>query len=327
MKLSRCLLHAGLCLTLAACQTPLYTAVEAKNVYKVKRELAAGADPYETSPENWLWKLPVLPATYVVDMATILLSVGTLGLYGLLHDAMFGDDARYLTHMLLDYGSVSPLDEAKSWEKWDHRQAEICYALAASGRVRDKDFQLACLKHALNAGSYDIAEKLVSKGARPTTQMLINAIRNGDAAAAEFLVKSGGMSVNSPLNGTSYQFIAQEAAQLPLYRSLGGIVVAQPVAPAIDCPMCVNGIYKERWVDCKNCIGGSQLHLTTKLVTSGYAGADPNDRANTWSMTSTPVLESARCITCDGKGRLPDHIMCKHCNGVGSFPRYAQQKP
>ena len=324
MKLSRCLFHVGLCLTLAACQTPLYTAVESKNVYNVKRELASGADPYETAPANWLWKLPVLPVTYVVDMATILTTIGTLGLYGLLHDAIFGDDARYLTHMLLEYGSVSPVDKAMSWKNWDKQQAEICYALAESGKVRDKDFLLACLKHALNAGAFDVSERLVSKGVRPTDKMLMDALRDGDAAVAEFLVKSGGMSVNSPLGGTSYQFIAQEAGQMPLYRSLGGIEVAQPVAPPIDCPMCVNGIYKERWVDCKDCMGGSKMYYTTEYVSSGYVGADPNDTVNTWSMTPTTVVKSSPCSTCNGVGDLPDHIMCGHCNGVGSFPRYAQ---
>ena len=41
----------------------------------------------------------------------------------------------------------------------------------------------------------------------------------------------------------------------------------------------------------------------------------------------TEVLKTYPSSTCDGVRKLPDHIKCEHCKGVGSFPRYANQNP
>ncbi len=50
---------------------------------------------------------------------------------------------------------------------------------ARRARVWDNDFQFACLEHAVNAGAFDAAERMLSKGVRPTEKMLIDAIRDG----------------------------------------------------------------------------------------------------------------------------------------------------
>lgn len=178
------------------------------------------------------------------------------------------------------------------------------------------------LQTVLDANDYTSAQKFLKHGAAPTNDMLIKAIQSGDATKARFLVRAG-MNVNSPLHENSYQFIAQEAGQLALYRSLGGKVVAQPEAPPVDCPSCKEGLVPNGTRRCGSCGGtGSHSYSTTSYVQRGYAGCDPNDPNNRGYETVTN-WHTTTCGSCSGSGRVTDYTKCLRCNGRGLISRYA----
>ena len=361
---SYCTTAAVALLAFSSCQTPLYVAVRDNNSSAVKNYMASGADPYETSPENWWWKAPLLPVTISLDI----LFAGA--------EVAIGD---YVTAHLVRYGSITPIEEAKSWTNWNSRQAEICYTLALSGRVYDYDFLHSCLSHAFRTSAYDkadqimargipplaadlssvlqnnrydYAELIMSKGVKPDSthlrivldknnytfaekllrngalmnhNMLIDAIKAGDVTKARFLVKHG-MNVNAPLNENSYQFIAQEAGQLALYRSLGGVVVEQPVAPLVDCRRCdASGRVVSSRDFCLPCLGsGKQYSYTSSYTPNGYAGCDPNDPNNQgYSVNSEYIYYT--CGNCDGEGSVKRYSNCPICNGKGKVSRYLRQ--
>ncbi len=374
MKLKQGMICAALCLSLAACQAPLYTAVKENNVHAVKAQLAAGADPHETKPENWLWKLPTLPVAIAGDVAGVVLTIGTLGLYAWGYEELVGPES--LTELTANYGSVSPVELARGWKSWDARQSEICYAMACSGRVHDRAFLKRCLSHSLQSGNLTVTDKLLASGVYPDredlgfvlqnnmrdyaqrfmnmgvkpddshlrsalnknnldeadflvqngaygdTNMLIAAIQNGEADKARFLVRKAGMNVNTPLHENSFQFIAQEAGQLPLYQELGGIMVAQPVAPPVDCPWCKDGYTSEYWVDCKNCLDGSVTVSYTYTTDNWYPGCDPND-PNTRGYTTHTGYKSVPCSSCGGRGEVIHREGCTKCGSRGLISRYA----
>lgn len=366
MKLTRHLTTVAVTtlLALSSCQTPLYQAVRDNNSVAVRSHIAAGADPNETSPSNWWWKAPMLPLTLAVDIffwgADIIgdsTLTGWMVRYGSVtpvEEAMKWQNwttrqAEICYTMALS-GKVYNSDFSHAC--LSHAFSTASYDMADKLMARGVRPQPADLATVLRADRYDYADLILSKGIKPDSthlrivldknnytyattllqkgasmdsDMLVAAIKAGDATKARFLVKAG-MNVNSPLRENSYQFIAQEAGQLPLYRSLGGIVVAQPEAPAVDCLYCeASGRVVSGSSLCLACFGsGKQIHSSTTYTENGYAGCDPNDPNNS-GYTANTTYSSSSCSSCGGSGRHHKFSDCPRCKGRGKVSRYLPQ--
>lgn len=308
MKLSHRIISIAVCLSLTACQTPLYRAVQREDIAAVQRELAKGGDPEAKTPaSNLWWQLPLTPVTVSLDIAWIIL----IGMTG---GPSKNQELKLLTRALYSYGGDTAADIAVS-------KPQIAYLLAASGKTENSATQAAGLKYALDKNDYAAADRLLSVGVRPIADHLLEAIKAGDATKARWLVNAG-LSVNDQLYQNSYQFIAEQAGQLPLYRSLGGIVVAQPNAPLVDCDGCGgSGKVPPFDIRCSSCDGSGNKPGSRRVVGTSTHFKEwlPGPGMNARYEVRKYVTYD-KCRNCGGSGRVAR--ACSKCSGSGKISRY-----
>lgn len=221
------------CLSIVSCQTALYRAVDDDDAMAVRRELAAGANPYEKAPSsNWWWKGPMLPLAFTADVAEIGFIVGTLGVGVLILAPFYGEIDQYiiadfgLTEGVWKSGKVTPVDKAL-----DNRSEAVCWALIESGKVHDQRLKDHVLHSSLMRHDYIRAAQVIAKGANPNTDrfcksLLVDAFEKRDEETVRFLVKHGA-DINLRINGYGCRTVAEANNMLPLYKKLGGKMVTQ----------------------------------------------------------------------------------------------------
>lgn len=308
--------------SLVGCQTALQSAVKENDARAVKRELKAGASPYESAAAaNLLWQLPVFPLALAGDVTRLAVNIGTLGIYGAIEDAITGnprDEVSTLMGAVCSYGSDNAYEMA-----WEKKNPVVLFAFLASGKVNEQALKDWCLHHALSIRDDKAFAYCMAKGANPNgvvddkTPLMI-AIQTGNEEAARHLIGAGA-DINRLTKNYSCQFVAQEANQLSLYQSLGGVMVAQPLAPPIDCDMCVDGVVGWQMVNCSKCGGDGWI---PSYDSGTYQETDVFGRPRTY-YSGTKMDAGRNCFSCKaGKVRVP--IKCTKCGGVGSISRYAQ---
>ena len=333
MKLFQYMLCAIAALSFMGCQAPLYDAYKREDVLAIKRGLAAGEDPYATRPSNWWWKVPTIPFTVTVDISRSCLGIATLGLYPELEYLIRGSRQwPFLTDYVGDYGSISlaeaVLKRCESYyrpEFFSDKDVAIMVALLESGKVTDPKLRDWCFYCAICRNDAALARTCLNKGYRMVPNVnektpLMLAIEAGSGDVARVLMQYGA-SIHETTRSYSCQFVAQESGHLDLYRSLGGQIVDQPVAPRITCSTCKGAGYE--YDECSYCGGDGK-------VTSGGSVSPGMVRDNYASMvrgTDVYRIEAVYefyedlCGRCSG-GRVLSSRPCPKCNGVGSFSRY-----
>ena len=317
-------------LSFMGCQAPLYDAYKRKDVPAIKRGLAAGEDPYATRPSNWWWKVPTIPFALTVDISRVCLAIGTLGLYPELEYLIKG--SRYvpaLTGYVLDYGSVSVAEAVEKGclyssyndnrdyinpRKCSVGDAAVMVALLESGKVNSSALLDWCFIYAIHKNDAALARTCLNKGYRMVPDSigktpLMQAIEVGSGDVARVMMQYGA-SIHETTRSYSCQFVAQESGHLDLYRSLGGKMVDQPVAPGIICKACRGTGYGV----CSSCDGSGRR---------GYYYTEVHEAVNPhWA--DDKIVSGTFYDTCDrclGGGR-DARSRCPQCNGAGSFSRY-----
>lgn len=317
-------------LSFMGCQAPLYDAYKRKDVPAIKRGLAAGEDPYATRPSNWWWKVPTIPFALTVDISRVCLAIGTLGLYPELEYLIKG--SRYvpaLTGYVLDYGSVSVAEAVEKsclYSSYPSNRdyinprecsvgdAAVMVALLESGKVNSSALLDWCFIYAIHKNDAALARTCLNKGYRMVPDSigktpLMQAIEVGSGDVARVMMQYGA-SIHETTRSYSCQFVAQESGHLDLYRSLGGKMVDQPVAPGIMCKACKgtgHGV-------CSSCDGSGSYGYTITEVSEAPVPDYGCDK-----IVSSTVYVT--CDRCSGCGR-DERSQCPQCNGAGSFSRY-----
>lgn len=322
-------------LSFIGCQAPLYDAYKRQDVPALKRGLAAGEDPNATEPANWWWKVPTIPLALAVDVSRFCLSLGTLGLYMELEEALGGSDDFYLlSDYVIDYGSVSVAEVVEKncmpqysfYDGYSNprtcsaRDAAVRAAILESGKVNSPALRDWCFTYAISRNDAALARTCLNRGASMGPDLndktpLMLAIEAGSGDVARVLMQYGA-NIHETTRNYSCQFVAQESGQLDLYRSLGGRMVDQPVAPGIPCKACDGTGY----VACGRCYGSGKVqrpaYVSTEVRDNYYLTEDVWKTVMVQSGYTTTT-----CSSCSGSGRNK-YSPCPQCNGVGSFSRY-----
>lgn len=330
MKIFQYILCGAAALSMIGCQAPLYDAYKRQDVPALKRGLAAGEDPNATEPANWWWKVPTIPLALAVDISRLCLGIATLGLYPeleyLIRDSR--TDWPFLTEYVCDYGSVSVAEAVEERCKYPYdpktcgdREVSVRVALLESGKVNSRVLLDWCLDYAVYKNDIYLAQKCLNKGANVRAVIndktqLMKAIEAGNENMARLLIQYGA-NIHETTNHYSCQFLAQESGNLNLYKSLGGTMVAQPVAPPIPCSACGgDGILYSGLRACARCSGRGIAKETS------YVSREEMDITGNMHRYQGYESHYGRCSSCSGSGNVTYSVSCDACNGVGSFPRY-----
>lgn len=325
MKIFQYILCGAAALSFIGCQAPLYDAYKRQDVPALKRGLAAGEDPNATEPANWWWKVPTIPLALAVDISRSCLGIATLGLYPELEYLIRDSRAEwpFLTEYVCDYGSESVAEAVEERCKYPYdpktcsvSDAAVRVALLESGKVNSRALLNWCFGYAIYKNDTALTRTCLNKGVgmkpdgNDKTPLML-AIEAGSGDVARVLMQYGA-DIHETTRNYSCQFVAQESGQLDLYRSLGGRMVDQPVAPRITCKAC-NGFGYE-YDKCSKCGGdGKALFIYSEV----REAVNPE-----WPDKIVYHYDRVKCSRCAGKGRVRSSRPCSQCNGVGSFSRY-----
>lgn len=200
MKLSHVIISAALCLSITACQTPLYKAVKSNNVTAVKRELAKGADPDDKpSGAHWIWRGPILPIAATIDVVEVVSVVATLGMgiiaYPLFYLPFYGFDIEKAADAVLPFTLTEGVYGAYNTSATEIvHTPEVAYAMAFSPKMNRSaaavNVYTLAMEYALERDENETVQRLLSMGAKAGTKHLSTAISRGNWAGVDlFLIK------------------------------------------------------------------------------------------------------------------------------------------
>lgn len=107
------LLLAGL--LAAGCRSTIHRAAVRGDIAAVQHEITHGADVNDKPhPAHMLWIIPAMPVAITTDIAQLCLAIGTLGIYPITMDAIFGEHECLLTHRLSCFMNT-PAEVARSY--------------------------------------------------------------------------------------------------------------------------------------------------------------------------------------------------------------------
>jgi len=200
MKLSHVIISAALCLSITACQTPLYKAVESNNVTAVKRELAKGADPDDKpSGAHWIWRGPLLPIVATLDLAELALVYGTGGLGAIplcIIYFPFCWPCYSVAETVVDFSLTEGVYGAYNTSATEIvHSPEVAYAMAFSPKMNRSAaavnvYRLA-MEYALERDENETVQRLLSMGAKAGTEHLSTAISRGNWAGVDLFLSKG----------------------------------------------------------------------------------------------------------------------------------------
>lgn len=201
MKLSHVIISAALCLSITACQTPLYKAVRSNNVTAVKRELAKGADPDDKpSGVHWIWRGPLLPIVATIDTVEVVSVLSTLGwalaAYLPFYLPFYGFEGEKAVEALADFTLTKGVYGAYNTSATEMvRTPEVAYAMAFSQKMDRSaaavNVYTLAMDYALERDENETVQRLLSMGAKAGTKHLNTAISRGNWTGVDLFLSMG----------------------------------------------------------------------------------------------------------------------------------------